>query len=160
MSKSGKGRKRGRKSKYDIVKENFPQIEKWLKEGATERQIAENLNIAMSSWSLYKTQYTELTELIKNSRRDVVQELRGALIKKALGFEYEEKKTYIKTDEETGKQTKYVEITKKYSVPDVAAINLSLKNYDKENWANDPQMLELRKAEFEFKKQMQENENW
>lgn len=150
----------GRKSKYEVVKDNFPQIEKWLKNGVTEKQIAKNLGIAMSSWSLYKNQYSELTELIKRSRETVIEDLRGALLKKALGFVYEEQKTYIKTDMETGRETKYTEITKKYSVPDVAAINLSLKNYDKENWANDPQLLELRKAEFEFKKKMAEENNW
>lgn len=153
-------KKVGRKSKYDIVKDNFPRIKKWLKDGVTERQIAKNLGIAMSSWSLYKTQYSELTELIKSSRETVVEDLRGALLKRALGFSYEEQKTYIKTDQETGKITQYTEITKKQALPDVAAINLSLKNYDKENWANDPQLLELRKLELEFKKEMAAKEDW
>lgn len=153
-------KKAGRKSKYDIVKDNFPKIRKWLKDGVTERQIAKNLGIAMSSWSLYKTQYSELTELIKNSRETVVEDLRGALLKRALGFTYEEQKTYIKTDQETGKITQYTEITKKQALPDVAAINLSLKNYDKDNWANDPQLLELRKLELEFKKAMAAKDDW
>lgn len=153
-------KKAGRKSKYDIVKENFPNIKKWLKDGVTERQIAKNLGIAMSSWSLYKTQYSELTELIKTSRETVVEDLRGALLKRALGFTYEEQKTYIKTDQETGKVTQYTEITKKQALPDVAAINLSLKNYDKDNWANDPQLLELRKLELEFKKEMAAKDDW
>lgn len=153
-------KKAGRKSKYDIVKDNFPKIRKWLKAGVTERQIAKNLGIAMSSWSLYKTQYSELTELIKSSRETVVEDLRGALLKRALGFTYEEQKTYIKTDQETGKITQYTEITKKHALPDVAAINLSLKNYDKDNWANDPQLLELRKLELEFKKQMAAKDDW
>lgn len=152
-------KKAGRKSKYDIVKDNFPNIEKWLKEGVTEKQIATNLGIAMSSWSLYKTQYSELTELIKNSRATVVTDLRGALLKRALGFEYEERKTYIKKDDD-GKVTQYTEITKKQALPDVAAINLSLKNYDKDNWANDPQLLELRKLELEFKKEMAAKDDW
>ena len=154
-----KKKKAGRKSKYDLVKENFPQISKWLKDGLTEAQIAKNLGIAQSSWSLYKTQYSELTELIKSSRETVVDELRGALLKRALGFEYEERKTYRKVEDD-GKITEYTEITKKQALPDVAAINLSLKNYDKDNWANDPQLLELRKLEFEFKKKMAEDNNW
>ena len=154
-----KKRKAGRKSKYDLVKENFPQIQKWLKDGLTEAQIAKNLGIAQSSWSLYKTQYSELTELIKSSRETVVDELRGALLKRALGFEYEEQKTYRKVEDD-GKITTYTEITKKQALPDVAAINLSLKNYDKDNWANDPQLLALRKLEFEFKKKLAEKDDW
>lgn len=148
----------GRKSKYELVKSKFPQIRKWLKSGVTEAQVAKNLGIAMSSWSLYKTKYPELTELIKSSRETVVEDLRGALLKRALGFEYEEQKTYIKVED--GKEVKYTEITRKQALPDVAAINLSLKNYDKENWANDPQLLKLRQMEFEFKKKMAEKDDW
>ena len=80
-------------------------------------------------------------------------------MKSALGFEYTESKTYKKRDE-NGNEIAYTEISKKYSTPNVAAINLALKNYDKDGWANDPQMMELRKMELEFKKEMAEKENW
>ena len=52
------------------------------------------------------------------------------------------------------------EVTTKYMKPDVAATNLLLKNYDKENWANDPQALELRKKELELQERRLENGEW
>lgn len=145
-------KKRGRKSKYETdVKSHFTQIKEWLENGATERQVAENLGIGYSTFNRYKGEKEELRELIKKSRQSVVLKLRGALIKKALGFEYQEAKIVdgVKT-----------EINIKYALPDVAAINLALKNYDKENWANDPQMLDLRKQELKLREKQIEENSW
>lgn len=153
--------KRGRKSKWDYIKENLNKIKKMSSNGATEKQISKVLGVSYSTFNKYKAEKTELQEVLKNGREDLVDQLRGALIKKALGFTYEEKKQYIKEDKVTGNKTQYTEITKKESLPDVAAINLSLKNYDTENWANDPAMLSLKKQELELRKKMsEEKDGW
>ena len=34
------------------------------------------------------------------------------------------------------------------------------KNYDKENLANDPQLLELKREELRYKKEQDEKNNW
>lgn len=151
----------GRKSAYEEkIKDRFEDIKKWLQGGATEEQVAEALEVSKSVWFKYKAQNEEFRDFIKSiSRKNIVLDLRSALIKKALGFTYTEKKTYKKRDED-GHENTYVEINEKYAPPDVAAINLALKNYDRENWANDPQMLELKKQELELKKQMAEADNW
>ena len=169
--------KRGRKGKYETdVKPYFSQIKEWLKNGATERQVAQNLSIGYSTFNRYKGENEELKELIKKSRQSVVTMLRGALIKRALGFDYQETKTVKEqvdlpedireflisngfTQEQIEKsQLVKTEIANKFALPDVAALNLALKNYDKENWANDPQMLEIRKQELEIRKK--QNEEW
>lgn len=153
--------KRGRKDKWSIIKENLDKIEKLSSNGATEKQIAKSLNIAYSTFNKYKAEKKELSEILKKGREDLVEQLRGALIKKALGFAYEEKKNYIKYDEVTQHKTQYTEITKKEALPDVAAINLALKNYDTENWSNDPAMLSIKKQELELRKKMSEqNDGW
>ena len=153
--------KRGRKDKWSIIKDNLKTIEKLSRNGATEKQIAKSLNISYSTFNKYKAEKKELSEILKKGREDLVEQLRGALIKKALGFSYEEKKNYIKYDEVTKHKTQYTEITKKEALPDVAAINLALKNYDTDNWSNDPAMLSLKQQELELKKKMSEqNDGW
>lgn len=154
--------KTGRKSIYEEkIKSRFPDIEKWLKGGATEKQVAAALGIAESTWFRYKAENKELNEFVKKiDRTEIVLDLRSSLLKRAHGFTYEEKKQYIKEDQVTGHKTKYTEIHTKQALPDVAAINLALKNYDKENWANDPQMLDLKKQELELRKLAAEAENW
>lgn len=152
----------GRKSVYEEkIKSRFDDIEKWLKGGATERQVANALGVAYSTFNKYKAEKKEFAELLRTvDRSEIVLDLRSALLKKALGFQYEERKQYIKNDNETGHKTSYTEITVKQSLPDVAAINLALKNYDKDNWANDPATLELKKQELELRKQLAEKDNW
>ena len=154
------GKKRGRKTKLDIVKDNLDHIKKWAELGATEEQIAESLGISRSAFSEYKKQYKELNDTIKNARMSLVIDLKDTLVQRAKGFEYEEKKQYIKKDEVTGNKTQYTEISTKKALPDVAALNLCLKNWD-EAWQNDPSMYELKKAELELRKKMAEQkEEW
>ncbi len=52
------------------------------------------------------------------------------------------------------------EVSHKKMAPDVAAINLALKNYDPENWANDPQVLALKKRELELRERQIEESSW
>lgn len=153
--------KRGRKSKIDVVKENLDHIKKWAELGATEEQIAESLGVSRSSFCEYKKSFPQLTDTIKKARMNLVIDLKDTLVRRAKGFEYEEKKQYIKRDEVTGNRTQYTEISTKQALPDVAALNLCLKNWDKE-WQNDPAMYELKKQELELRKEMamQKDDEW
>lgn len=153
--------KTGRKSAYEEkIKSRFKDIEKWLKGGATEKQIAAALGISESTWFKYKAEKKEFADFIKTvDRTEIVLDLRSALLKKAMGFSYEEKKQYITMDEDGRKKT-HTELYTKQALPDVAALNLALKNYDRENWANDPQMLELKRQEMELRKQALEDKEW
>lgn len=171
--------KRGRKSKYEThIKPNLQLIQEMART-MTEKQIAESLGVSYTgAWSLYKQQYPELAESLKKGRQNLVAELRSALIKKAKGYEYTETKETTErvkwpdelydmmidagfTPQQIG-QARLVktEVAHKKTTPDVAAINLALKNYDKENWANDPQALELKKKELELRERQVENNEW
>lgn len=144
----------------------------------TEEQICQSLHVSTSAWAEYKKKFPELEEALKTGHSDLVIELKSSLIKKAKGYRYTETKVVeerAKLPEEMEKalldagftrnqitDAKIIrkEIMEKEMSPDVAAINLALKNYDKENWANDPQMLDIRKQELEIMKQRAERENW
>lgn len=171
--------KRGRKSKYEThIKPNLQLIQEMART-MTEKQIAESLGVSYTgAWSLYKQQYPELAESLKRGRQNLVAELRSALIKKAKGYEYTETKETTErvkwppdvyamlidagfTPQQIGEaRLVKTEVAHKKTTPDVAAINLALKNYDKENWANDPQALELKKKELELRERQVENNEW
>ena len=121
----------------------------------TEAQIAETLGVSYSAWKRYKSRSEQLRSALKKGRQDLVMELRSALIKRAMGFEYTEKKV----TEEGGHVTK-TETSTKYYPPDVAALNLALKNYDPFNWANDPQMIRIREKELELQERKIEMGEW
>lgn len=171
-------RKRGKPRKYDdYVKPYLPLISEWCRT-MTEQQIAEKLGIAYSTWNQYKVDYPEVKEAIKKGRQNLVAELRSSLIKKANGYKYIETKETtekVKWPEEMYKalldagftpqqiassRIVKTEVAYKEMAPDVAAINLALKNYDKEEWANDPQALALKKKELELRERQVENNEW
>lgn len=152
--------KRGRKGIYDThIKPRFSEITEWLKTGATEKQIYENLGISRDAFYRYKRENAEFYELLKNGRKTLVTQLRGALVKKALGFTYTETKRYSKKDQD-GNVSHIVEETEKTALPDVAAINLCLKNYDPDEWANDPQALRIKEKELELRREIADRDAW
>ena len=151
--------KRGRKNAYEtVIKPRFDDILKWLRSGATEEQICKNLGISQQTFYKYKQENTEFSEFLIKGRQNLVEQLRGALIKKALGFDYSESKVTTKVDD--GQEQTTTEITTKAALPDVAALNLCLKNYDPENWANDPQALKLKEKELELKQKIAQKDIW
>lgn len=154
----GKG---GRPNKYDShVKPRFLEIEEWLKIGATEKEIAENLGINKGMMCEYKKRYKEFAELIKNGRKQPVQAIKAALYKKAVGFKYTER-----TITESDKNGITVQTFEKYSLPDPTAAMMLLKHWDKDDngnskWTQDPASLELKKKELELKEKHLESEVW
>ena len=153
--------KRGRKDAYETkIKPRFDEIRSWLINGASDDNIIHNLGIAKCTYYKYLSEKTEFTDLIKNGRISIVAELRSALIKKAKGFDYTETKIIEREDPDTGETVKTVETYNKKALPDVAAINLALKNHDPDNWSNDPQGDKIKREELDLKKQKLEKEDW
>ena len=94
---------------------------------------------------------TELAEAFARGRANIVIQIRGALLKKALGYEYQEKKQYLKKDE-TGEQVTYTEITTRHQPPSETAGAMLLRNYD-EGWMDkDSITTQLKQSEFELRK--------
>lgn len=147
----------GRPSKYESnVKPRFDEITEWLKLGATEKEIAENLGVNHKVFCRYKKQYSELNALIKKGRKQPVQAIKAALYKRAVGFSYTEGK-FIEDDEGHWKKETYT----KTALPDPTAAMMLLKHWDKdEEWTSDPASLKLRKKELELKEKQVESEDW
>lgn len=155
----------GRPSKYEThIKPYFDQIKKWLEQGATERQIAEQLGVAYSTYNDYKTKYSEFAELIKTKdMKPLVEELRSALVKKALGFEYKESKSYWRIPKGSTRKEDaeciYKEEYKKYQPPDTTAIFGALNIYDPE-YVRDKKNHELREKDYELRKAIAQANNF
>jgi len=147
------GKPSGRPSNYEEkVATRFEDIRK-MALTMTEKQIAKTLGVGYSTWCEYKIKYPELQENLKKGRESLVLELKSALIQKAKGFNYTEKKII----KENGVVVREEEYTK-FALPDVAALNLLLKNYD-EQWRNDPAEYELKKRAIEVQeKKLEQNE--
>lgn len=150
----------GRPSKYETeIKPYLAEIRKAVEAGATVKEIASTFNIAESTLLKYKAEKKELKEAFARGREKVVFEIKAALLKKALGFEYEEEKRVGRKDKE-GEQIILVEKYKRYSVPSETAAAMLLRNYDKEWLDRDSASTELKKQEMELKKAIAESNNF
>ncbi|MBD8046766.1 MULTISPECIES: helix-turn-helix transcriptional regulator [Clostridium] len=79
------------KSKYETnVKDKLILVEGWARNGLTDEQIAKNLGIAYSTFREYKKKYSALSAALKKGKEVIDFEVESALLKRALGYEYEE----------------------------------------------------------------------
>ena len=125
---------------------------------ATETQIAKMLGISLRSFENYKAKYPELKEALNAGKQALIVELKSALKKKALGFEYKEQKRQI--TEVDGERRVVIEEYTRYAQPDTGAIHLLLKNLDPE-WRNDDKTtVDLKREKLRMEQEKQENNNW
>lgn len=122
------------RSKYKewLEEEKLILINGWAKKGLTEEQISKNMGIAYSTLREWKKKYSAIEAALKKGKEVVDYEVESALFKRAMGYEYEEEKTYIQ--EVDGVQTKRKEIIKKQIPPDTTAIIFWLKNRKPIEW--------------------------
>lgn len=159
------GSKRGRKDKYEThVLPNLEKIKQWIINKNTDEFIANNLLIGYSTWMKYKAEKKEIIELIEKApatRASMVEDIKQSLIDRAKGFEYEESKTILVTDEETGKpKILRKEIYKKRALSDPTAAKEALFLLGDEN-SSGRANFDLKKQEFEFKKaQLEAESGW
>lgn len=114
------------KSKYlTHVEPKLELIECWARDGLTDEQIANNLGVAYSTFKEYKKNYSDISAALKKGKEIIDYQVENALLKRALGYEYEEI-TY-----EHGEETKRVV---KQVAPDTTAQIFWLKNRKPQQW--------------------------
>lgn len=147
------------KSKYEThVQPRLKEIEGWVAQGATDEEIAKALSISVMSLIRYKDKYSEVCEAFARGRNKIVIDIKNALLKKALGFNYEEEKKVGKKDK-NGENIVLVEKYTRYSPPSETAAAMLLRNYDPEWRDTDSATAELRKQAQELKKAIAETNN-
>lgn len=145
-----------RKSKYaEYVKPMLSKITEWSKSGATDEEICTALGIAQSTFYEYKKKYPELSEALRTGRQNVVLNIKAALYKRAIGFEYEERRGTQKNGQLTN-----IEIYKRYYPPDTTAAQLLLRNYDKTWRDKDVITSDLKQQEIDLRKAIAEANNF
>lgn len=143
QSKKGTG---GRKSGYaEKVLPKLELVEGWARDGISEKDIAHNLGIAVSTLSDYKNKFPEFSEAIKKGREvsDYIAENR--LFLKVCGFSRVIKKPFkirvpvIKNGIKIADKEELVTAEEEvYYPPDLGAIIFYLKNRLPEKWSDNP----------------------
>lgn len=119
------------------LKDKLILIQGMARDGLTQQQIANNLGISIDTLIENKKKYSEFNNALKKGKEVIDFEVENALLKRALGYEYEEE-TY-----ENGILTKKV---KKQVAPDTTAQIFWLKNRKPNTWKDKVETDEDREA--------------
>lgn len=119
------------KGKYQewLEPEGLLKIEGWARDGLTDEQIANNMGIAYSTLREWRDSYSALSAALKRGKEVVDRMVENALLKRALGYEYEE----VSEKFEGGVLTER-KVTKKQVAPDTTAQIFWLKNRKPIDW--------------------------
>ena len=110
-------------------------IEGWARDGLTDEQIAKNIGISKQTFYDWKKKYADFSDTLKNGKEVIDIQVENSLLKRALGYEYEE----VSEKFEGGILTER-KITKKQVVPDTTAQIFWLKNRKPSVWRDKAQV--------------------
>lgn len=113
-----------------LTQQGLEQLEEWARQGITNDQIAYNMGISQSTLYRWMKDYPNMTDAIDRGKRPVDFEVENALLKIALGYNYDE--------EQVTNQGKVVKVKKHHS-PSPTAIKFWLSNR-KPEWNEKRQM--------------------
>ena len=135
----------GCKGKYAewLTDDGLLRIEGWARDGLTDEQIANNIGVKV--WTLYDWQkrFPQISNALKKGKAPVNIEVENALLKRAMGYQYEETITEVeevptgRTDEygrPIMKQQKHIRKVLKTALPDTTAQIFWLKNRRPDKW--------------------------
>lgn len=130
------------KGKYQewLTEEGLLQLESWARDGLTDKQIASNMGVTEQTLNVWKKNYPSLFESLKRGKAVVDIQVENALLKRALGYSYDEvtRERVLDYDPSTGQIVgSHMEITKtvkKEVQGDTTAQIFWLKNRRPEQW--------------------------
>lgn len=107
-------------------------LEAWARDGFANEQIATKCGVSPSTLYAWIKTHSEISEALKRGKEVVDIEVENALLKRALGYEYDE---VMVEESENGTKRR---VTRKMVVPDTTAQIFWLKNRKPEQWRDKP----------------------
>ncbi len=124
-----------RPSKYEThVAPRLEEIKDWVRNGATDEEVAQRLGLSRSTFCAYKKEFSEFSDTLKETKAIVDSKVESALLKRALGYEYEE----TTRERNDNGQLVVTKVVHKQVVPDTTAQIFWLKNRRPDKWRDKP----------------------
>lgn len=123
------------------------RIEGWARDGLTDEQIAQNMGIHVATLYRWQEKYSDICDALKRGKAPIDQKVENALLKRAIGYQYEEIVTDVEeyptslVDENGNVITKSIKKTRtilKTALPDTTAQIFWLKNRRPDRWRDKP----------------------
>ena len=139
-----KKKKGGAKGKFLqwLTPEGLIKLEGWAREGLTDEQIASNIGVTTSTLYNWKNKYFDISEALKRGKEVVDLQVENALLKRALGYRYDEITRESVLDPKTNRhELAITKVVTKEVNPDTTAQIFWLKNRRPDKW-RDKQNIE------------------
>lgn len=133
------------KGKYErwLEPDGLLLLEAWARDGLTDEQIAENMGIAPSTFYEWRNKFPEISESLKRGKEVVDTMVENALLKRALGYRYDEITQERTKNPETGEELLVTtKVVTKEVQPDTTAQIFWLKNRKPKTWRDKPEHTE------------------
>lgn len=122
------------KSKYEThVAPRFEEIKDWVRNGATDEEVAKRLGISRDSLYEYKKNFPDFSDTLKKSKDYVDAQVENALLQRALGYDFKEITKELRDGELVP-----TKIVTKHVAPDTVAAIFWLKNRRPAQWREKP----------------------
>lgn len=129
------------KGKYAtwLEPDNLTRLEAWARDGLTLEQIAHNMGVNIATLHRWRQEYCEICDALKRGREVVDIQVENALLRRALGYSYNETTRELELDPLTGEKTlKTTKVVTKQVAPDTTAQIFWLKNRRPDKWRDKP----------------------
>lgn len=124
----------GRPTKYEGAKTDT-QVYKFALLGLTDKEMANLLDIAVSTFQKWKLDYPSFSDSIKDGKDKADAEVATKLYERAIGAEWEEEQA-IKVKVGKDKEEVVIVKVKKKAAPDTGAQGMWLTNRRNQKWKN------------------------
>lgn len=123
------------KGKYQewLTPDGLLIIQGWARDGLTDEQIANNMGVRRQTLYEWENRFPVIADTLKKGKAPVDIQVENALLKRALGYEYEETITEVE-ELAGGQQKKHIRKVTKHCPPDTTAQIFWLKNRRPERW--------------------------
>lgn len=131
-----------RPSKYEThVAPRLEEIKDWVRNGATDKEVAKRLGISEDSFYQYKKEFSEFSESLKESKEIIDAKVENALFERAMGGKvtlkrpYKVKRTIFQNGKKVREEEEMVMANyEEYVIPDTTAQIFWLKNRRPDKW--------------------------
>ncbi|MCQ2010557.1 DNA-packaging protein [Sporolactobacillus sp. STSJ-5] len=126
------------KGKYErwITVEGLTMIGGWAREGCTDEQIAHNIGISRSTLNEWKKKFPDISDTLKKGKEVVDYQVENALLKRALGYTFTEKKYELVKMSDEEYYAKKMQIVNRYklehpeaTMEDIRVVELGVSKY-------------------------------
>lgn len=119
------------------------KLEAWARDGLKDVELAAKMGINVATLYDWKNDHPEIAEALKKGKDIVDVKVENALLKRALGYKYDEVTQELRHDPDTGGDKLVVvkKVTKEV-LPDVGAQIFWLKNRRAKTWRDKPELSE------------------